>query len=134
MKKLVNISACLVFVFLLAGVSFAKSKDTETYERTVQANACSSVTGKACDAATTMAVSVSFQALAACSKSAISDDCKAANAAAERSQANADYICDSEVAPVSTGPVASYSPTEKKSIGKTKILDSKQSFGDASAR
>lgn len=134
MKKLVNISACLVFVFLLAGVSFAKSKNTETYERTVQANACSSVTGKACDAATTMAVSASFQALTACSKDVKSDACTIANTNAAQSQKNADYICDSEVAPVSTGPVASYSPTEKKGVGKTKILDSKQSFGDASAR
>ena len=134
MKKLVNILACLVFVFLLTSVSFAKSKNTEKPVEPVSMNLCTSSVGSQCDNATALAMSVSYQALVTCASStASSAECTTANNNAAQAQRNADYICKNEVQPV-TGPEAVYSPAEKKETDKTKILNPRLSFREASAR
>ncbi len=130
MKKLVNILTCLVFVFLLTGVSFAKSENTE---RTAQANICISFFDQ-CSDAKAAAKTVVYQALIQCGISGpASSECTTANDNADRSKANAEYICDD--GPRTVSPLEAFNLSEEKEITeKLKVVDSKLSFKDTSVK
>jgi len=127
MKKLVNILACLVFVFLLTSVSYAKAKNTE---EPVSVNVCVSLVGDQCDLAKAAAKTVVYKALIACAVDGPeTQECTTANDNADRAKANAEYICSDQPQPAlpPTGPVALYSPEEKKTTERRKVIDSELS-------
>lgn len=124
MKKLVNILACLVFVFLLTSVSYAKSKNTEEL---VSGNVCASLEGDQCDLAKAAAKTVVYKAMLVCAVDGPdSQECTTANDNADRTKANAEYICSDAPQPSlpPTGPVALYSPEKKKTTERLKVIDS----------
>lgn len=93
MKKLVNVLTCLVFVLLLASVSFAKSeKRLKVVSSGVSLNC---MFDSKCQQARQLAAGVAFQALVVCNDpdSFRDDRCTRANENAAASRVNADYIC-----------------------------------------
>lgn len=127
MKKLVNILACLVFVFLLTSVSFAKSEKKSKFVRANTVVNCAIDTQ--CQQARKLAAGVAFQALIACNNPDTFNNggCTEANNNADRAEVNADRVCNTfpdGPAPAQgpQGPVANYTLKEKGSTGEIKAL------------
>lgn len=93
MKNLLRVLACLVFVFLLAGVSFAKSGKKSSAVSVKTSINC--MGDSKCEQARDLAAGVAFQALIACNNPDTfnSGGCTEANNNADRAETNADRVC-----------------------------------------
>jgi hypothetical protein len=124
MKNLLKIAACLIFVFLLTGVSFAKSErksnalSSKTYINCVLLSRCQT----ARQTAAALSSSANDNCLA---YGVTSEQCSTANRNAASARENAVYVCDvfpDGVAELQEAPVAVYTPKENKITGKLKTF------------